>query len=50
MDKETLRSLRHVVDYLYDDEERHFWESDEPKDHIFRDVRRLALFLQKAEA
>jgi hypothetical protein len=41
MDNETYASLEKVVEYLWIDEEKHFEESDHPKDHIFRDIKRL---------
>jgi len=45
MDKALLRSLRRIVIYMAPDEGRHFAESAKPRNHIFRDVIRVAKFL-----
>lgn len=41
MDQETYQSLVKVIDYLWTDEHRHWNESGNTDDHIFRDVLRL---------
>ncbi len=39
VDREALGK---VIEYLWHDEERHFAETEEPDDHIFRSVEALA--------
>ncbi len=40
--KDELNQLiKEVVEYLYVDEERHFEESDKPKNHIFSKIKRI---------
>jgi len=41
MKAETLEDIKKIVDYLYDDEEKHYEESEEQKEHIFHAVKRL---------
>ena len=36
-----VKDVRLVVDYLYQDERRHFEESGRPRRHIFRVIERL---------
>ena len=33
--------LKRVVDYLWNDEEKHYEESDKPSGHIFKTLQRL---------
>jgi len=33
--------IRKIIDYLWDDEERHWMECEHPSDHIFHSLRRL---------
>lgn len=33
--------IKEVLEYLYDEEKRHFEESDNPKNHIFNKLERL---------
>jgi len=46
MNQEQYKALTEVVNYLYHDEQKHFEEEDKPKEHIFRDVRLLANYLE----
>lgn len=43
------KALTRVVEYLYADEKRHFEESGNPKEHIFRDVLMLDDVLAEEE-
>ncbi len=36
-----VKDVQLVVDYLYDDEKRHFEELGKPRQHIFRALERL---------
>lgn len=36
-----VKDVRLVVDYLYQDERRHFEESGKPREHIYRVIERL---------
>jgi hypothetical protein len=45
LDTETYDSFRRIVIYLSPDEGRHYAENYFPKRHIFRDVMKLAKFL-----
>ena len=42
VDNQLKEDIKAVVDYLWKDEERNYQESDYPKNHIFRTVKRLA--------
>ena len=43
MDKFTMQALDDVVNYLYDQEHKHWQEAGEPeKGHIFHDIKLLA--------
>ena len=44
-DKKTLLSIRALVLYMAPEEGRHFAENEKPRDHIFRDVMRVAKWL-----
>ena len=41
MDQQTYESLKTLLDYLREDEAKHFEGSEKPKVHIFRDIERL---------
>jgi hypothetical protein len=43
---EMKRLIKDVIEYLYDDEKKHFEEYDEPKDHIFSKLERLKTLLE----
>jgi hypothetical protein len=45
MDKKTLESLRRLVIYAAIEEGKNYEEAGRPRNHIFRDVMRLARFL-----
>jgi hypothetical protein len=47
MDERTWRSLRHLVLYLAPDEGRDYAETGRPADHIFRDIMRVARWLDR---
>lgn len=42
-----IKDLRMIMDYLYQDERRHFLESGMPRQHIFRTLKRLRKHLEK---
>jgi hypothetical protein len=44
-DKKAYSALRRVVIYLAPHESKHFEEMGRPRQHIYRDVRVLARFL-----
>jgi hypothetical protein len=50
-DKQIVESVRRIVEYMHDDEERHFDESegDDRKRHIFRDVQALKTWLENRQ-
>jgi hypothetical protein len=48
MNKETQFSLRQIINYLYGDEEKHWQEENRPVRHIFRDILRVASWLDTA--
>jgi hypothetical protein len=44
MEDKTKNSLRQIIDYLHDDEEKHWQASDTPEpDHIFHDFIRVRM-------
>ncbi len=45
MDFETIESLRNILDYLHDDEEKHWQETGKPDDHVFTDLVRVTRWL-----
>ena len=45
MNKDILRSIRRIVIYMAPEEGRHYEEDGKPRGHIFRDVMRLAKFV-----
>ncbi len=49
MEKEEFKALQRIVDYLIDDERRHWEESEKPKEHIYMDVLTLAQILEETE-
>lgn len=46
MPEEIKKHIENLIDYLYDDEKRHFEESDKPRKHIFRDVQKVKTWLK----
>lgn len=42
---EILPSLKAVIEYLYNDEEKHWIEYDRPHNHIFMDIRTVRKFI-----
>lgn len=42
MDNQTKQNIRIVLEYLWRDEERHYLESRECKNHIFHVLKHLA--------
>lgn len=49
MDSETIEALRSVIEYLWDDEERHWQELNNPKDHIYHDLMLLKIYLDNGD-
>ena len=45
-----VSDVRLIVDYLYEDESRHFEESGKPGRHIFRAVERLRKYAESYNA
>jgi len=45
MNSETIESLRQILDYLHDDEERNWQEMEMPEDHIYNDIVRVTKWL-----
>jgi hypothetical protein len=44
--KKVLRSMNTLIQYSIASEEKHFEESGKPRNHIFRDVRKIAFWLK----
>lgn len=44
--KKVLLSINALVQYSIASEEKHFEESGKPRNHIFRDVRKIAYWLK----
>jgi len=47
MNEQELESARHVIDYLWDDEKKHFEEIGAPVGHIFQHLETLNSYLNK---
>lgn len=45
MDTKTQKALEKVLEYLWEDEKKHYAEMDFPNEHIFRDLNRLRVWL-----
>lgn len=45
LDNNTVNDLKSVIDYLSDDEKRHFEKSEKPENHIFSTLERLKALL-----
>lgn len=43
--EERNRLMKEIVDYLYQEEKRHYEESNSPDDHIFVKLERIQQFL-----
>ena len=41
LNKKEIASLNRLIDYCYENEEKHFEESGQPKNHIFRHISSL---------
>jgi len=41
MNKEVYESLKRIIKYLYDDEFKHWEESDKPENHIYKDIMKV---------
>ena len=41
LSQEERLALRNIIDYMWDEEERHYEESGKPKHHIFQKVKLL---------
>ena len=40
-------SIRNVLEYLYKDERKHYYECDKPKDHIFNSIVELKKWYER---
>lgn len=49
IDEITRQSVRALTDYLHDDEQRHYEESDREAGHIFTDVERVQKWLAEPQ-
>jgi len=47
MNKEILKSINRIINYIYLDEEKHFEESKKPRNHIFRDLKKVKQYLER---
>ena len=47
MDKQTLAAMRRIVIHMAIGESQHFDESGKPRNHIYRDVLKLAKFIDR---
>ena len=50
MDKQTYLSVEEIIDYLYQDEQRHFleWDDEQSKHkHIFHDILKVSAWLDE---
>jgi hypothetical protein len=45
LDKNSLSEIKSLIDYLYENEKKHFEESDNPENHIFLKLKRLKSLL-----
>jgi len=41
VDKEFIKNVNQIIEYLYADEQKHFQESEEPENHIFKTLKAL---------
>ena len=50
MNKDIIKSVEKVIDYLYDDEEKHFEECSDiyqaQSSHIFKDIKKVKIWLE----
>jgi hypothetical protein len=50
IDKKIIADIKAVVEYLWDDEERHYCECNKPADHIFLKLKQLkSIYMPKRE-
>ena len=47
LNSSQIDSLERIVNYMYDEEEKHFEEENKPQNHIFKDVVILKRLLHK---
>ena len=47
LNKNQIKSLERVINYMYDNEEKHYEEDNKPQNHIFNDVVLLKRLLHK---
>lgn len=45
MDAKTEVALRELLSYTYHDEQKHFFASGKPRNHIFRSIAKLDVWL-----
>ncbi len=48
IDKHTVEAMTRIIDYIYDDESKHFAETEEEnrRDHIFTHIRLVSGWLE----
>ena len=46
LDEQIRKDIRIILDYLWHDEEKHYFESEYSKNHIFRIMKRLAKIIK----
>jgi hypothetical protein len=46
---QTMKDIKCVLDYCWEDEKRHYYESECPEDHIFLVLERLRVKLDKID-
>lgn len=47
MNKEVYESLKRIIKYLYDDEFKHWEESDKPENHIYKDIMKVVSWIDE---
>ena len=47
LNNKQIESLERVINYMYDEEEKHYEEDNMPQNHIFKDVVILKRLLHK---
>ena len=43
-----IKHLKRIVNYMFEEEKRHYEETDEPEGHIFESVQAIRRILPKA--
>ena len=42
-----IESMQRIIDVYYDDEKKHYEENLKPQDHIYHDLCKLAVYINK---